>query len=75
MTHGHYAIDTLPEIPTRGSHDPDAEDFEALTFSPEEDAKLDRGARPNLIARALAGEAEAMDDLRRLHVTRWEHVR
>lgn len=60
-----------PELATRYTYDATPEDFEALELSAEDDAKLTKAARPNLIIRALAGEQDAMDDLRRLHLTYW----
>lgn len=66
-------IDTyhLQELDTRGTHDPLTEDFETLEFTAEDDAKLVRAARPNLITRALAGDQGAMEELEGLHLTKW----
>lgn len=50
----------------------DEPDSGRWVITAEEDEKIARAAKPNLIPRALAGDAEAMADLKRLHVTKWE---
>lgn len=69
-------VETL-DLPTRYTHDTTPEDFETLEFSPEEDAKLTAAAHrgPLAISLALAGDQTAVDELRRLHIVRWEHAR
>jgi len=71
------AHDDVPELPTRGTYDPDAEDFDTLTFSPEDDLRLTLAAQrgPTAIRMALAGDPAALEEMRKLRITRWEHVR
>lgn len=68
----------LPDLPSRGVYDPDAEDLSTLTFSPEEDSKLDKASQwgRSLILAARAGDAQALSDLQqRMHITRWDGAR
>lgn len=65
-----------PDFPTRYEPDdlPEAlgDEFE---FTVEEKAKIHRAANPNLVTRALAGDQEGFEAIRRLHVTLWHHDR
>lgn len=67
----------IPDLPSRGRYEPDAETYEALTFSPEDDAKLARAAQrgPTAVSMALAGDPAGLEEMRRLHVVRWEVMR
>lgn len=68
----------VPELPTRGYHEPDAPDYRTLEFSPDDDDKLTRAAQwgKSLIQRALDGDVQALADMRaKLHVTRYEVAR
>lgn len=72
------SVDTDTQVlPTHYTHDTSAENFETLEFSAVEDTKLTHAAQRGKVAitRALAGDAEAMADLRRLHLTYWQHER
>lgn len=53
-------------------HAPDTPDFDDLTFSEADKDNLALAAKPNLITRALNGDAEAMAQIEKLHVTKWE---
>ena len=57
----HYEHDDVPE--QLGDH---------FTLSAEDDAKITRASRPDIVTRAIAGDAEAMAEMRRLHVTMWQ---
>lgn len=48
---------------------------ERWEITAEEDERIARAARPNLVTRALAGEVEAMDDLVKLHLKLWQRER
>lgn len=62
----------LPDLPYRLAVDDLTPD--RWEISREEDEKIARAARPNLVTRALAGDSEAMDEMKRLHIVRWEHT-
>lgn len=62
--------DDIPDLPYRLALDDLSPDRWEITA--EEDEKIARAARPNLITRALAGDSEALADLKRLHVTMWQ---
>lgn len=72
------SITDAPEYPTR--YEPDdtpeqlGDDFEIST---EERQRLTIAAQrgPRAVRMALTGDAEAMAEMRRLHIVRWEHVR
>jgi len=68
--------DTL-ELPTRGRHDLDAEEFSALEFSAEDDAKISRAANrgPIAIKAALAGDPRGRVEMAALGITLWQHRR
>ena len=72
MTHAEVPTltDDIPDLPYRLAIDDSSPVRWELTA--EEDEKIARAAHPNLIERALAGDVEAMADIKRLHVTRWE---
>lgn len=68
----------IPELPTRCTYTPDAPDYHDLTFSPEDDAKLDRAAKlgKSLIERARAGDQQALADLQhKMHLTVYQIMR
>lgn len=62
--------DDIPDLPYRLTLDDLSPDRWEITA--EEDEKLARAARPNLITRARDGDEEAMADLKRLHLVAWE---
>ena len=76
-----YEVPTLtldiPDLPTRGIYELDAEDAATLTFSPEDDDKITRASRRGLTAvnLTLAGDPAGFEELRRLHVTMWKVTR
>lgn len=65
----------LPDLPYRLALDDLSPN--RWEISREEDEKIEQAANrgKNAITMALAGDAEAMAELRRLGVTRWEHSR
>lgn len=63
-------LDDVTDLPY--SLSVDEPDSRRWVITAEEDEKLARAARPNLIQRAMAGDEEAMADLKRLHVTMWQ---
>lgn len=65
--------DDLPDLPYRLAVDDLAPDRWEITA--EEDERIARAAKPNLVTRALTGDSEAMDELRRLGLTLWQHER
>lgn len=74
-----YIIDA-PDLPYRHEVDTDSERLDDLTFSPEEDAKLERAANRGKVLQAavLAGGeavAVALQELRKIGIVRWEHRR
>lgn len=62
--------DDIPNLPYRLAIDDLSPDRWEITA--EEDERINRAARPNLIQRALNGDEEAMADLKRLHLVAWE---
>lgn len=72
------SITDAPEYPTRLTHDDTPEqlgdDFEIST---EERQRLTIAAQrgPRAVRMAMDGDVEAMEEMRRLHIVRWEHVR
>ena len=75
MTHAEVPTltDAIPDLPYRLAIADSSPVRWELTA--EEDEKIDRAARPNLIQRALAGDVEARSDLKRLQLTLWQHDR
>lgn len=69
-----YFIEDAPSYCFSHTHDPYAEDLSTFEVTAEEEAKLTRAAQrgPTSVKMALAGDEEAMADLKRLHLTKWE---
>lgn len=63
-------LDDVPDLPYSLAYaEPDSRRW---VITAEEDEKIKRAAKPNLIPRALAGDSDAMAQLEALHLTKWE---
>lgn len=60
----------IPDLPYRLALDDLICDQWEITA--EEDEKITQAAKPNLISRALAGDDEALLEMKQLKVVRWE---
>lgn len=65
--------DDLPDLPYRLALDDTPTDRWEITA--DEDERIARAARPDIVTRALAGDAAAIEDMQRLHMTFWQHDR
>lgn len=71
-------IEDPPEYTTRHEHDDTPEQLgDSFEISAEERERLTIAAQrgPRAVRMALAGDAEAMAEMRRLHIVRWDHAR
>lgn len=60
----------IPDLPYRLALDDLSPSRWEITA--EEDAKIARAARPNLVMRAIGGDVEARKEMEKLHLTLWE---
>lgn len=72
-----YLQDDVPDLPYRYRIESDPECLDGFTFSIEDDRKINHAAQwgPLRIQAALAGDPDALAELRCLGITRWWHKR